>query len=126
MMSSKDCRALKLFLSTLYKLTALGGLATIVITLDVALSLTVITAAFSIHFLSRIIMKHICPNYARDEHERVRRDICPGSSTRQQRRRPATPIFTGNVTPLRRSATSRAQSDKSEEVTPVSAKVRHG
>ena len=125
MMSSKDCRALKLFLSTLYKLTALGGLATVFITLDVTLSLTVITAAFSIHFLSRIIMKRVCPNYTRDEHERVRRDICPGSSTRQQRRRPATPILTGNVTPLRRNATLTAKNG-AKEVTPVSAKVRHG
>ena len=123
-MSTRDCQALKFFLSVLYKLAALGGLTTIVVTLDVALSLAVIVAAFSIYYLSRAIVGRICPNHVRDEHEEVLRNIRPrpGNSKRQTRRKPVMPVYTGNVTPLRRSITPTADND---EATPISVRIRN-
>ena len=122
MSSTRDCQALKFFLSLLYKLAALGGLTTIVVTLDVTLSLAVIVVAFSIYYLSRAIVGRICPNHARDEHKEVLRNIRPGSSTRQTRRKPTMPIYTGNVTPLRRGITPTADND---EATPISVRIRN-
>ena len=121
-MSTRDCQALKFFLSVLYKLAALGGLTTIVVTLDVTLSLAVIVVAFSIYYLSRAIVGRICPNHVRDEHKEVLRNIRPGNSTRQTRRKPVTPVYTGNVTPLRRSITPTVEND---EATPISVRVRN-
>lgn len=70
-MSAKDCKALNLLLSLLYKTAALAGLVTIVTTLDVRLSIMVIIGAFLLYYVSREIIARLCPNQKSLEHQQI-------------------------------------------------------
>ncbi len=110
-MPNRDCQALKLFLSVLYKTAAAAGLITIVVTLDVSLSVTVIIAAFGLYYISRAIVSRLCPAHDQQEHWEVVRSIRPSGSGTDDHTLEE-PLYTGNVTPLRRNttvATSRAE-----------------
>ncbi len=118
-MPNRDCQALKLFLSVLYKTAAAAGLATIVVTLDVTLSITVIIAAFGLYYLSRAIVSRLCPAHDQQEHWEVVRSIRP-SGTGADDQRAAEPLYSGNVTPLRRKPTVTTS-----RPAPVAIKVRN-
>ena len=100
---SRECLTLKLFLSALYKSAALAGLATIVITLDVALSIAVIVGAFSLYYVSRAIVARVCPRHSQQEHREVVRSLRPSRAHSRAEQNSVGPAYTGNVTPLRRN-----------------------
>ncbi len=105
--ATRECQTLKTLLSLLYKSAALAGIVTIVVTLDVALSLAVIVGAFSLYYVSRAIVARLCPTHDRDEHQDVVRSLRPSRQQIEAASNTISPTYTNNVTPLRRNTTSK-------------------
>jgi len=99
--AARECLTLKTLLSILYKSAALASIVTIVVTLDVGLSLAVIVVAFSLYYASRAVVARLCPRHSYEEHKAVVRALRPSRQRVNAARDAIGPAQPNNVTPLR-------------------------
>ena len=120
--AARECRTLKTLLSILYKSAALTSIVTIIVTLDVHLSLAVIVVAFSLYYASRAVVARLCPRHSYEEHKAVVRALRPARQPATAARDAIGPAYTNNVTPLRRNISTTR--DTAEDKIPTKVKVR--